>query len=75
MINLISDQYWIGGVASIHSSDYKAPTNILIHAPAKISPDYSAWLVEMAGCFMLCCWFILLLFPQAHHYEYLLYDW
>ena len=22
---------------------YKAPTNILIHAPAKITPDYSAF--------------------------------
>ena len=31
------------GVASIDSSDYKAPTNTLIHAPAKISPDYSAF--------------------------------
>ena len=26
---------------TLDSSDYKAPTNILIHAPAKISPDYS----------------------------------
>ena len=32
-----------GGVASIHSSDYKVPTNILIHAPAEISPDNSAF--------------------------------
>ena len=32
-----------GGVASIDSSDYKAPTNIFIHAPAKITLDYSAF--------------------------------
>ena len=32
-----------GGVTSIDSSDYKAPTNILIHAPAKISLDYSTF--------------------------------
>ena len=32
-----------GGVAFVGSSDYKAPTNILIHAPAKISLDYFAF--------------------------------
>ena len=68
---------YYGGVASIDSSDYKAPTNIFLHAPAKISLVYFAfqWLAEMAGYFMLCSWFILLLFHQAHHYECLLYDW
>ena len=43
-----TEDYWLclvthGGVASIDSSDHKAPTNILIHAPAKISPDYSTF--------------------------------
>ena len=38
--------YWLclvthSGVASIDSSDYKSPTNILIYAPAKISPHFN----------------------------------
>ena len=44
-LKIIGHAYMVthGGVASIDSSDYKVPTNILIHAPAKISPDCSGF--------------------------------
>ena len=43
---LTTEDYWLclvthGGVASIDSSDYKAPTNILMLAPAKITLHFN----------------------------------